>query len=58
MLPATVITGNGFARSSDLALSLSSGLCRGGDCICGGILPAGDVAPAQVGETFQVWHER
>lgn len=49
--------GNGFAMSSRPG-SLSPGLCRGGDCLCGRILPAGDAASAQVGETFQVWHER
>lgn len=61
MLTAMVITitqVQGMVLQGCHNLVFSPGLCRGGDCLCGGILSAGDAASAQVGKAFQVWHER
>lgn len=54
----TIIQEQGGVLQGLHSLAFSPGLCRGGDCICGGILSAGDAASAQVGQAFQVWHER
>lgn len=54
----TIMQEQSVALQGHHSLTFSPGLCRGGDCICGGILSAGDAASAQVGKTFQVWHER
>lgn len=54
----TIIQEQGVVLQGRHSLAFSPGLCCGGDCVCGGILSAGDAASAQVGKTFQVWHER
>lgn len=54
----TIIQEQGMVLQGRHSLAFSPGLCCGGDCVCGGILSAGDAASAQVGKTFQVWHER